>query len=139
MLAWLFVMTACSNAGAGQASSSQPTPTPLPTPIIPEKPIYTVQSGTVVRTLEFTGRASPLLEQELFFRADGFVSDVLVQIDPATGAGTVLGPVGFDAIYAQGMDFGPDGVLYYNVFHGSAPVVGIASDGEIIGWVVRGC
>lgn len=33
------------------------------------------------------------------------VNDVLVKIDPATGAGTVVGSVGFDANYAQGMDF----------------------------------
>jgi len=90
MLAWLFAVTACGSAGAGQTSSNQATPTPLPTPIIPEKPIYTVQSGTVVRRLEFTGRASPLLEQELFFRADGFVSDVLVERGDWVQAGDVL-------------------------------------------------
>ncbi len=90
VLAWLFALTACGNTGAGQTSSSQPTPTSLPTPIIPEKPTYTVQSGTVVRTLEFTGRASPLLEQELFFRADGFVGDVLVEREGWVQAGDVL-------------------------------------------------
>ena len=96
MLAWLFTLAACGSAGIGQTSgrrqdgARQPTPTPLPTPIIPEKPIYTVQSGTVVRRLEFTGRASPLLEQELFFRADGFVGDVLVERGDWVQAGDVL-------------------------------------------------
>ena len=46
-------------------------------------------------------------------------TDNLVQIDPATGAGTVIGPIGFNADYAQGMDFEDvSGVLYlaaYNV------------------------
>ena len=62
----------------------------MPTPIVPEKPTYTVQSGTVVRTLEFTGRASPLLEQELFFKADGFVGEVLVERNAWVQAGDVL-------------------------------------------------
>jgi len=90
MLAWLFSMTACGNTGAGQTSGILPTPTLLPTPIIPEKPTYTIQLGTVVRSLEFTARASPLLEQELFFRADGFVGDLLVERGDWVQAGDVL-------------------------------------------------
>ena len=95
-LTCLLVMTACGNAGTGQGSgrrqdgARQPTPTPLPTPVVPEKPTYVVRSGTVVRTLEFTGRASPLLEQELFFRADGFVGEVLVERGDWVQAGDVL-------------------------------------------------
>jgi multidrug efflux pump subunit AcrA (membrane-fusion protein) len=90
LLLWVFAITACGNVGIGQASNIPPTPTLLPTPIIPEKPTYTVQLGTVVRTLEFTGRASPTLEQELFFRADGFVGDVLVERNAWVQAGDVL-------------------------------------------------
>jgi multidrug efflux pump subunit AcrA (membrane-fusion protein) len=90
VLSWLFAMTACGNVGIGPVSDVSPTPTLLPTPIIPEKPTYTVQLGTVVRTLEFTGRASPTLEQELFFRTDGFVGDVLVERNAWVQAGDVL-------------------------------------------------
>ena len=44
------------------------------------------------------------------------VSDVLVQIDPSTGAGTVVGSVGVGANYAQGMDFEEEtGVLYWQI------------------------
>ena len=80
VLVWLavagaFLLAACSSGGQGGASSGA-TPTPLPTPVVPEKPIYTVEQGTVVNTLEFTGRVSPVLEQELFFKSDGFVADV---------------------------------------------------------------
>lgn len=57
------------------SAAAQLTPTPLPTPIVPEKPVYTVGEGTVVKTLEFTGRISPVLEQELFFKTDGFVAN----------------------------------------------------------------
>ncbi len=41
------------------------------------------------------------------------VNDNLVQIDPATGAGTVIGYIGFNANYAQGMDYEEtSGTLY---------------------------
>jgi PKD repeat protein len=41
------------------------------------------------------------------------VNDNLIRIDPATGAGTVVGSIGFNANYAQGMDFEEEsGVLY---------------------------
>jgi hypothetical protein len=76
-------------------------------------------------------------------------TDNLVQIDPATGAGTVVGSIGFDADYAQGMDFEDvSGVLYlaaYNVTTsqgelriantatGSSALVGAFPDGAEVG------
>ncbi len=45
------------------------------------------------------------------------VSDVLLQIDPATGAGTVVGLLGVNANYAQGMDFeDTTGILYWAAY-----------------------
>jgi uncharacterized repeat protein (TIGR01451 family) len=47
------------------------------------------------------------------------VNDMLVGIDPATGAGTVIGSIGFNANYAQGMDFEEEsGILYLAAFNG---------------------
>jgi hypothetical protein len=47
--------------------------------------------------------------------------DNLIRINPATGAGTVIGPIGFDANYAQGIDFEEQsGVLYLAAFDGSS-------------------
>jgi hypothetical protein len=41
-----------------------------------------------------------------------------VQINPVTGAGTVIGSIGFDADYAQGMDFEQvSGVLYLAAYN----------------------
>ena len=77
LLGLLLAMVACGIGGDGAASSSA-TPTPLPTPVVPEKPIYPVQRGQVVNTLEFIGRVSPVQEQELFFKSDGFVAAVNV-------------------------------------------------------------
>ena len=54
----LALLAACGSTGSGEpaAGEGEATPTPVPTPIVPEKPTYTVQRGTVVETLEFTGR-----------------------------------------------------------------------------------
>jgi multidrug efflux pump subunit AcrA (membrane-fusion protein) len=85
----LLGLAACSPAG-GSSSAGVATPTPLPTPIIPEKPTYTVQVGTVVQTLDFTGRASPVQEQELYFEADGIVDEVFVERSDWVQAGDLL-------------------------------------------------
>lgn len=86
----LVLVTGCGAAESQNASTNAATPTPLPTPIIPEKPMYIVQVGTVVQTLEFTGRASPVLEQELFFETSGNVGDVFVSRGDWVQAGDVL-------------------------------------------------
>jgi RND family efflux transporter MFP subunit len=83
---FLFLLSAC-----GQASGTETaTPTPLPTPVAVEKPTYMVQRGTVARVLTVTGRVSPVAEQRLFFRSDGFVRDVLVVRDAMVEAGDLL-------------------------------------------------
>ena len=80
----LMLLTACGGGGA------QPTPTPFPTPIVPEKPTYTVQRGTVAKTLEFRGRVSPVTEKELFFKTDGYVRAVHVAQGDLVKAGDLL-------------------------------------------------
>ncbi len=83
--------TGCGPAGSQAATgAAKATPTPLPTPIVPEKPTYTVQVGTVVETLQFTGRATPVLEQELFFERSGNVGEVLVARGDWVQAGDLL-------------------------------------------------
>ena len=88
VVAVLLLATACSLGEQGASSSA--TPTPLPTPIVPEKPLYTVEQGTVVKTLEFTGRVSPVLEQELFFKSDGFIADAFFARGDQVSEGDLL-------------------------------------------------
>jgi hypothetical protein len=46
------------------------------------------------------------------------INDVLLSIDKATGTGAVIGPLGFDANYGQGMDFdSASGQLYLAAFN----------------------
>jgi multidrug efflux pump subunit AcrA (membrane-fusion protein) len=80
----LLLLTACGSGG------TQSTPTPFPTPVVPEKPTYTVERGTVVKTLEFRGRVSPVTEQELFFETDGYVRRVHVAQNDLVEGGDVL-------------------------------------------------
>jgi HlyD family secretion protein len=78
------MLTACLPAGP------QTTPTAVPTPIVPEKPIYTVQRGTVLRVAEFQARVSPVLREDLFFSTDGIVRHVAVTRGQHVAAGQVL-------------------------------------------------
>jgi multidrug efflux pump subunit AcrA (membrane-fusion protein) len=80
----ILLLAACSSGG------TQPTPTPFPTPVVAEKPTYTVQRGTVVKTLEFRGRVSPVTEKELFFETDGYVKAVHVAQGDVVQAGDLL-------------------------------------------------
>jgi multidrug efflux pump subunit AcrA (membrane-fusion protein) len=55
-----------------------------------EKPTYTVQRGTVTQTAQLNGRVTPVQQQDLFFRSDGFVKEVLVASGQTVQEGDVL-------------------------------------------------
>lgn len=85
LLIFAFILSACGVSGA-----AEPTPTPAPTPIVAQKPTYTVARGEVTRTLRLTGRVTPVQQQDLFFRADGFVREVYVKRGDTVNEGDVL-------------------------------------------------
>ena len=89
LLVSLFV-SACGGAGQPASLDGVATPTPLPTPIVPEKPEYTVQQGTVVNALTFNGRISPVNEANLAFETSGNVSVVNVSEGDDVTSGTIL-------------------------------------------------
>ena len=68
-----FGLAACSGAGG------KTTPTPVPTPITVDKPVYTVERGTVTEVVQLTGRVTPVQQENLFFFSDGVVKEVLVE------------------------------------------------------------
>lgn len=77
-------------AACGTDPSGVPTPTPIPPGPEVEQATYTVQRGTVVHQLTFTARVAPVQEATLFFRADGFLSRLLVQRNARVKAGDLL-------------------------------------------------
>ncbi len=68
-----FILTSCNGA------RGKTTPTPVPTPITVEKPVYTVERGTVTEVVQLTGRVTPVQQENLFFLSDGVVEEVLVE------------------------------------------------------------
>jgi multidrug efflux pump subunit AcrA (membrane-fusion protein) len=89
LLALTPLMVSCATGSAAQVD-----PTPIPTPIVPEKPTYTVQTGTVSNVLELRGRVSPVQQQDLFFRTTGAVNTVNVKRGDFVKAGDVLAYLG---------------------------------------------
>ena len=83
----MLLLAGCSFSRSGDAEA---TPTPIPTSIVPEKPTYPVQRGEVIETLEFTGRVSPVVEEQLVFNTSGHVGKVDVKTDDWVKAGDIL-------------------------------------------------
>ncbi|NLE46137.1 MAG: HlyD family efflux transporter periplasmic adaptor subunit [Chloroflexi bacterium] len=88
LLLAIIAVGGCS--GRQSAPSSDATPTPIPTPIVPSRPIYEVQQGEVVKTVQFTGRIAPEVEQPLFFRTGGYVGFVYVKRNDWVEAGDII-------------------------------------------------
>lgn len=99
LTALLLVASACTDLGPNPAEG--PTPTPLPPPPVPEISTYTVQRGTVIDQVVFSGRVSPVVEEELFFRTNGRVKGIYVQRDDYVEAGTLLAELENDDILRQ--------------------------------------
>jgi len=86
----LLLATGCGGTTMPFTKAEPPTPTPVPTPIVPEKPHYVVERGTVMHSIEFLGRVAPVKEEELYFEANGFIKAVYVEEDDQVSKGDVL-------------------------------------------------
>ena len=82
---------ACTlGSSGGGGGEGEPTPTPIPTSIVPTNPTYQVQRGEVLRLLQFSGRVAPVLEEQLFFRTNGYVDEVYVGRNDEVQQGDLL-------------------------------------------------
>ncbi|MCB0108831.1 MAG: HlyD family efflux transporter periplasmic adaptor subunit [Caldilineaceae bacterium] len=100
-LAATMVISGCSLLPANRtqlAAADAPTPTPIPTPVVPVKPTYKVQRGEIVDEITFSGRISPVTEEELFFRATGRVRAVFVRRNDMVEVGQVLAELEIDGL-----------------------------------------
>jgi multidrug efflux pump subunit AcrA (membrane-fusion protein) len=81
-----------------RSTDGVPTPTPIPTAIVPIKPTYEVKRGEVVNEIEFSGRISPIVEEDLFFRASGRIRTVFSKRNDFVTEGQVLAELEIDAL-----------------------------------------
>lgn len=84
------VMLSLLVAACGPKAGEEPTPTPIPTSVVPDKPIYEVQRGTVEELEEFTARVSPTKEEALYFKKGGYVEVAYADRGEWVEEGTVL-------------------------------------------------
>jgi multidrug efflux pump subunit AcrA (membrane-fusion protein) len=98
MAAALLAGCALLPATRSEQAAGEPTPTPIPTAQIALKPTYTVQVGEVVKTSKFAGRISPVVEEELFFRADGRIRATFFKRNDPVSQGDVIAELEIDAL-----------------------------------------
>jgi len=101
----LILMSSCTGTGVemtgGDDGANPEDPTPIPPMPAAEKPTYTVQKGSIIDSLEFTGRVSPAQEQSYYFKASGRVLRVMVERGDEVVSGTVLAELENDDLVRQ--------------------------------------
>jgi multidrug efflux pump subunit AcrA (membrane-fusion protein) len=100
MLVWLLVLP-LALLGCGPRPEEEATPTPIPTSVVPDKPTYVVQRGTVENLEQFTARVSPLSEESLYFRRSGYVKVVYVDREDWVEEGDVLAELELEDLMNQ--------------------------------------
>ena len=98
-LLMLFVLVSILVSATGCSASSpeeaDATPTPIPTAIIPTKPTYTVERGSVIEEMQFTARIAPVVQEDLFFRTEGRVRNIYVEEGDEVEEGQVIADLEF--------------------------------------------
>jgi multidrug efflux pump subunit AcrA (membrane-fusion protein) len=99
MLAWLLVLAAI--VGCAPQAEQEATPTPIPTSVVPDKPTYVVQRGTVENLEQFTARISPMNEESLYFKKSGYVKVVYVDRGDWVEEGDILAELELEDLLNQ--------------------------------------
>ena len=94
----LATLAAC---GPGGITGSKATPTPLPAVVNYEAAVFTVEQGAIVSEKELQGEITPSKQDELFFRASGFISRVVVKAGDVVKKGDVLAEMQVDDLLNQ--------------------------------------
>lgn len=93
----LFVLlAACSAIGR-----ESPTPTPLPALASTEKVIFSVERGPIVAQRDFYAEVVPAQQEELFFRASGFIARLAIEEGDRVKQGDVLAELQVDDLLNQ--------------------------------------
>ena len=90
LLAIGVLLTGCAAQASFGDAITEGEPTPIPTPVVPSKPIYTVEIGDIVYERKFYGRIAPVISEEFGFAIDGRVQDIFVEAGATINAGDSL-------------------------------------------------
>jgi multidrug efflux pump subunit AcrA (membrane-fusion protein) len=90
------LLTACSSN-----ASRKPTPTPLPPVVNYETAIFTVTRGSIISQKDMLGEIVPSKQDELFFRAAGYISRVAVKAGDQVKKGDLLAEMQIDDLMNQ--------------------------------------
>ncbi len=89
----LFLVACNSTSTPDPEAMVIPTPTPTTVPPTPDKPTYTVRQGAMIDELELNGRVTAARNQDVFFKQDGFLEQVLVQRGDIVTEGQLLAQI----------------------------------------------
>jgi multidrug efflux pump subunit AcrA (membrane-fusion protein) len=95
----LIILPAISGCVAGMREA--PTPTPLPLVVEQEKILFTVERGQILSQREITGEVIPAVQEQLFFRAKGYVMRIAVNAGDLVEKGQVLAELQLDDLLEQ--------------------------------------
>ena len=95
------LITSVLAVGCQPTANEEPTPTPIPTSMVPDKPTYKVQLGTVENKEQFTARVSPVNEEALYFKKGGYVKVAYADRGDWVEEGTVLAELEIDDLLNQ--------------------------------------
>jgi len=99
LVAAILALSGCRGGSSSTAGTENPTP--IPAQPQAEKPTYTVKLGSIVDSLNFTGRVSPAIEESYFFKTSGRIKTVMVERDASVISGTVLAELENDDLLRQ--------------------------------------
>jgi HlyD family secretion protein len=88
-------------AACGTSAKGGPTPTPLPPLVNYQAAIYTVEKGPIISEESIFGTVVPTKQDDLFFRASGFVSRVMVKEGDVVKQGDLLAELQVDDLLNQ--------------------------------------
>jgi HlyD family secretion protein len=97
----LLTILAMALSACGAAGGSQATPTPLPPLVRYESGIFSVEQASIVSEKSLLGEIVPARQDQLFFRASGFVTRITAKRGDLVQGGDVLAELQIDDLLAQ--------------------------------------